>query len=288
MLIDPILRKKLLALLEEDLHFADVSSDVIPKDLVTTAEIICKQGGVLAGGREAQILFSIVGVQADMQVSDGAPIAKGDVIMTLEGLASNILSAERTALNILHRMCAIATTTRKAVLAAREINPPIRVAATRKTTPGMRVFEKQAVILGGGDPHRWSLDDMIMLKDTHKALFGGDVAQMVQYAKEHASFTKKIEVEVENLAEAVAAAQAGADIIMFDNMAPGDVSSALQELDTLGLREHVIYEASGGITVDTLAEYAGTGVDVVSMGSLTMYPSERVDLSLEIKIPNIL
>jgi nicotinate-nucleotide pyrophosphorylase (carboxylating) len=181
-------------------------------------------------------------------------------------------------------MSAIATTTRKAVSIAREMNPRVQIAATRKTTPGFRVFEKQAVILGGGDPHRWSLDDMVMLKDTHKALFNGDVAQMVRYAKEHVSFSKKIETEVENLQEAIDAAQAGADIIMFDNMTPADIRAALQDLEAQGLREHITYEASGGIILETVADYAATGVDVVSMGWLTMYPSERVDLSLEINV----
>ncbi len=257
---------------------------MIPAENRCTAEIICKRGGVIAGMHEAGLLFNMMGVKVDAPISDGAGIKKGDILMTLEGSTRNILGTERTALNILHRMSAIATTTRKAVDAARKVNPHVRIAATRKTTPGFRVFEKYAVEIGGGDPHRWTLDDMVLLKDTHKAIFGGDIAKMVKIAREMSSFTKKIEVEVEDLAEAIAAAQAGADIIMFDNMTPEQITTALKELGRQKLRDNRIFEASGGLTFENIAQYAATGVDVLSMGAITMYPSEHVDLSLEIKV----
>lgn len=257
---------------------------MIPAENRCTAEIICKRGGVLAGMHEAGLLFDMMDVKVNTLVPDGADIKKGDILMTLEGLTRNILGTERTALNILHRMSAIATTTRKAVKVAHKINPQIRVAATRKTTPGFRIFEKHAVEIGGGDPHRWTLDDMVLLKDTHKAIFGGDIAKMVQTAREMASFTKKIEVEVENLAETIAAARAGADIIMFDNMTPEQITVVLKELGQQNLRNNCLFEASGGLILENIAQYAATGVDILSMGSITMYPSERVDLSLEIKL----
>ena len=284
MLPIPLVKRKLLAFLKEDLRFEDVSSQVIPVGQSCTAEIICKRGGIIAGMLEAQLLFELMDIKVNAPIHDGAEVQKGTILMTLEGSAQNILCTERTALNILHRMSAIATTTRKAVNVVREVNPHVRVAATRKTTPGFRVFEKRAVILGGGDPHRWALDDLVLLKDTHKAIFGGDISKMVQVAREKASFTKKIEVEVENLTEAVAAARAGAEIIMFDNMTPEQISAALKELDRLNLRVNRIFEASGGLSFKTLSQYAATGIDVLSMGALTMYPSERVDLSLEIKL----
>jgi len=152
MLAEPLLRQKLLAFLEEDLHFADVSSQIIPSDLVASGQIICKQGGIIAGVREALLVFSLVNVEAAALAKDGTVITNGDAILTVSGLARNILCAERTALNLLHRMSAIASTVRKAVELAQASNPKVRIAATRKTTPGFRAFEKQAVILGGGDP----------------------------------------------------------------------------------------------------------------------------------------
>ncbi len=283
MLPEPLLKQKLLSLLEEDLRFGDISSHMIPPEHKCNAEIICKRGGIIAGVLETRLLFEIMGVTVDARIPDGTEIQKGKVLMTLAGSTRNILSTERTALNLLHRMSAIATTTRRAIDAARKVNEHIRIAATRKTTPGFRVFEKRAVEIGGGDPHRWTLDDMVLLKDTHKAIFARDIAQMVQSAREKTSFTKKIEVEVENLTEAIAAAQAGADIIMFDNMSPEQIITALEELARQNLRSNRLFEASGGLTPETLVKYAATGVDVLSMGAITMYPSERVDLSLEIK-----
>ncbi len=283
MLPDPLLRRKLLAFLKEDIQKTDITSQVIPPENRCTAEIICKRGGIIAGMHEAALLFDIMGVKVNASIPDGVEVKKGDILMTLEGTTRNILSIERTALNILHRMSAIATTTRKAVKAARKVDPHVRVAATRKTTPGFRVFEKRAVEIGGGDPHRWTLDDMVLLKDTHKAVFGGNITKMVQTARDMTSFSKKIEVEVEDLTEAIAAAQAGADIIMFDNMSPEQISTALKELVRQNLRNNHLFEASGGLTFENIAQYAATGVDILSMGAITMYPSEHVDLSLEIK-----
>ncbi len=287
MLPDPLLRRKLLVFLKEDLHNTDITSQVIPTENRCTAEILCKRGGIIAGMHEARTLFDIMGIKVDASIPDGAEIKKGDILMTLEGSTRNILSTERTALNILHRMSAIATTTRKAVKAARKIDSHVRIAATRKTTPGFRVFEKRAVEIGGGDPHRWTLDDMVLLKDTHKAIFRGDITRMVQTAREMASFSKKIEVEVEDLAETIAAAQAGADIIMFDNMTPEQISTALKELGRQNLRTNHLFEASGGLTVENIAQYAATSVDILSIGAITMYPSEHVDLSLEIKLTKV-
>ncbi len=282
MLPDPLLRRKLLAFLKEDLRSGDITSLIIPAGNASKAEIICKRGGIIAGVLEARLLFELMGVKVDAPIQDGIEIKKGTVLMTLEGSTRTILSTERTALNLLHRMSAIATTTRKAVNAARKSNPQIRVAATRKTTPGFRAFEKHAVEIGGGDPHRWALDDMVLLKDTHKTVFGGDIAKMIQTSREKVSFSKKIEVEVETQAEAIIAAQAGADIIMFDNMTPDQIIATLKELVRQNLRSNRLFEASGGLTLETIPQYAATGVDILSLGSIIMYPSERVDLSLEI------
>jgi nicotinate-nucleotide pyrophosphorylase (carboxylating) len=155
----------------------------------------------------------------------------------------------------------------------------VRIAATRKTTPGFRVFEKKAVFLGGGDTHRFNLSDAVLIKDNHIKILG--LEECLRRAKERASFTKKIEVEVESQGDMIKAAKGGADIIMFDNMAPEEIARGVELLMEKGLRGHMLLEASGGITLDNIQEYAASGVDVISLGALTRN-ARWIDLSLEI------
>jgi len=162
----------------------------------------------------------------------------------------------------------------------REVNPAIIVAGTRKTTPGLQFFEKNAVRVGGGDTHRYRLDDEVLIKDNHLALVGS-VKEAVQRARKHASFTKKIEVEAETLDQAVEAAQVGADIVLLDNMSPKGVEIVLSALKDKGLRDKVLVEVSGGINPDNILLYAKLEVDVISTGYIT-HSAPSLDLSLEV------
>jgi nicotinate-nucleotide pyrophosphorylase (carboxylating) len=173
-------------------------------------------------------------------------------------------------------MSGISTITRECVLRANGV----KVAATRKTTPGFRIYEKRAVFFGGGDPHRFNLSDSVLIKDNHIKLMG--LEECVRAARRQASFTKKIEVEVEDLAAMQMAADLGIDIIMFDNMTPSEIKKGVEILKQKGQRDHVVLEASGNITLDTIDEYADSGIDVISLGMLTRN-ARWIDLSLEIE-----
>jgi len=186
------------------------------------------------------------------------------------------LQSERLALNFLARMSGISTLTHRCVLAG---GGRVRIAATRKTTPGFRAYEKKAVFLGGGDTHRFNLSDAVLIKDNHIRICG--LEECLRTACMRASFTKKIEVEVESLEEMLAAAQGGADIIMFDNMPPKKIAEGVRLLSEKGLRKGIILEASGGISLESIPDYAGCGVDVLSLGELTRN-ARWIDLSLEI------
>ncbi len=209
-------------------------------------------------------------------MDDGSLFRKGDIIITLEGDAETILAIERLSLNLLSRLSAIATTTKKMVESAREVNPNVIIAGTRKTTPGLRIFEKYAIEIGGGDPHRYNLSDMVLIEDNHISLIGS-VREAVTLAKKITSFTKKIEVEVSDLKSALEAYEAGADAILLDNMSPKEV----EEIVSL-LKDKVILEASGRITPENVKDYAKTGVDIISSGYLT-HSVKALDLSLDVE-----
>ena len=180
-------------------------------------------------------------------------------------------------MNFLARMSGFSTMTRECVLSA---GGAARIAATRKTTPGFRAFEKKAVFLGGGDRHRFNLSDAVLIKDNHIRILG--LKECLRRAKENASFTKKIEVEVESLEEMMLAARGGADIIMFDNMSPQMIERGVELLREMGLREKVMLEASGGINPANIPQYAQSGVDIISLGALTK-DARWIDLSLEME-----
>ncbi len=260
--------------IEEDRGADDDSTGIVP-EVPATARIVCKEDGVLAGLEEACEVFAYFYVDVEQERADGDKVKKGDVVLELSGSAADILRAERLALNFIGRMSGIATLTAQCVARAGSV----RVAATRKTTPGFRKFEKKAVKIGGGDTHRYDLSSAVMIKDNHIAIMGIEGA--VAAAKKTASFTKKIEIEVESVADAVKAAKLGVNIIMFDNMKPDKIADGVKKVGKID--ECIIIEASGGITIDNIGKYARTGVDVISLGALTR-DAKWLDFSLDMVI----
>ena len=268
----------LLRFIREDAPSGDLTGSALAPLGRCRAEIRAKEAGVIAGIEEASALFSHFGVSVAPALSDGDACVKGSLVISLEGDAEPILLAERTALNLLSRMSGIATATRAMVEAAGNLNPSLRIAATRKTCPGMRALDKKAIVLGGGDPHRLTLSDMILIKDNHLKLL--PLGEAVRRAR-RVSPPERIEVEVTCAEEAIEAAGAGAGILMFDNMDPGSIGAAIRELKSRGLREGLLLEASGGIGAGNLKEYASLDLDRVSVGALT-HSVHGLDLSLEI------
>ena len=251
--------------LEEDTGQGDYEPIVPHTD--SKAEITAKEEGVLAGLEEVKEILDYLSVQYSSGFEDGARIRSGDTILTVRGAGAEILRAERLVLNFMGRMSGIATLTDTLVNEARGVNPRIRVAGTRKTTPGFRKYEKKAIRIGGGDPHRFGLYETVIIKDNHIKLMGLENA--ITKAKESTSFTKKIEVEVESIAEALRAVELKVDIIMLDNMTAAEVKDCVRLLSDKGLRDGLILEASGGIDMKNIKEFASTDVDVVSVGMLT-------------------
>lgn len=262
------------AFFEEDLGDDDDSNGIVPV-VEAFGRIICKEDGVLAGLDEACSVFRHLGLAVGSDFVDGQPVRKGDVVLEVRGSARDLMRGERLALNFLGRMSGIATLTAKCAGLA----PGVRVAATRKTTPGFRKFEKKAVKLGGGDTHRYDLSSAVMIKDNQIRIMGLENA--INEAKRVASFTKKIEVEVESLEDAEKAARAGADIIMFDNMKPAMIKKGVKLVKSVN--KCILLEASGGITISNISDYAKTGVDVISLGALTR-DARWLDLSMDIQL----
>jgi len=279
--LEEVVFRKLLEFLEEDAPYGDITSElVVPEGTVIRAVIVAKSRGVLAGAKFVKIFLERLGVRVLKSLSDGAEVEPGSIVMELEGDARTILLVERTVLNLLMHLSGVATATRRLVEMVHRVNPRARVAATRKTLPGLRLLEKYAVEVGGGDPHRFSLSDMILIKDNHIAI-AGSVEEAVRRALSLKSFSKLVEVEARSVDEAVRAAELGTDIVMLDNMSPEDVRRAVEELKRRGLRDRVIVEVSGGITEDNIAEYASADVDVISTSIITM-AAKPLDMSLEI------
>jgi nicotinate-nucleotide pyrophosphorylase (carboxylating) len=257
---------QMLRFIEEDAPFGDVTSYLVIPDITCKAVMRAEQGGIIAGLKEVSALFSHFGISVRQGVKDGDTIGKNDMILSLSGDAKKILLVERTALNIVGRMSSIATQTRKMVDIVSSVNPHCRVAATRKTCPGFQIFDKKAVQIGGGDPHRMNLSDGILIKDNHLALV--PLIRAIRAAKT-GSELKKIEVEVETSDEALIAATTGADIIMLDNMSPDQVAQTIELLKREGMRDRILIELSGGIKESSLINYAALDVDVISLGFLT-------------------
>jgi nicotinate-nucleotide pyrophosphorylase (carboxylating) len=279
-----IVEEKLKQILAEDVGEGDVTAAaVIPPSLTVRAEVIAKDDGVVAGIEETTILAECLGLKVNAKVTDGQKIKNKQILMEISGDAQTMLSAERTLLNLLSRMSGIATKTQMLTQQLLKAGIKTKIAATRKSAPGLLYFDKKAVIIGGGDPHRLHLDDMILIKDNHLAI-AGSVEAAVKKAKANASFAKKIEVEVTTVEDALKAAKAGANIVMLDNFSPKQAKEAREALRKSGYG-NVLLEVSGGITGENLLEYAEAQVDIISMGELT-HSVKALDISLEIIKPN--
>ncbi len=261
--------------LEEDITSEDLSTNcVMPEYRKGQVELICKQDGVIAGLEVFCRVFELLddSVEFDRRACDGDEVKKGQLIAVVAGDIRALLSGERTALNYLQRMSGIATYTREIVKLLEGSRTTLL--DTRKTTPNMRIFEKYAVKVGGGSNHRFNLSDGVMLKDNHIGA-AGSITQAVKMAKSYASFVHKIEVEVEDLDMVREAVEAGADIIMLDNMTPEQMKEAVQIIDGRALTE-----CSGNVTRENIERMIEAGVDYVSSGALT-HSAPILDLSLK-------
>lgn len=261
--------------LEEDITSGDISTNcVMPVYQKGQAELICKQDGIIAGLMVFKRVFEILdgNVSFDMYVNEGDSVKKGELMAVVTGDIRALLSGERTALNFLQRMSGIATYTNSIVKMLE--GSKTKLLDTRKTTPNMRIFEKYAVKAGGGSNHRYNLSDGIMLKDNHIGAAGG-ITNAVKMAKANASFVHKIEVEVENLGMVREALEAGADIIMLDNMPPDEMKEAVKIINGRALTE-----CSGNVTKENIQNIIDTGVDFVSSGALT-HSAPIMDISLK-------
>ena len=276
------LKERIRGWLREDVGPGDITSlSVLPADHRSRAVVHVKQPGVVAGIPAAELVFREVDPQLQVRraAQDGERVAAGAVLLEVEGATRSILTGERLALNLLQRLSGIATATRAYVDLVADIDPPPRIVDTRKTTPGLRMLEKYAVRVGGGHNHRYGLFDAVLLKDNHIKAAGG-VAEAIRAARENVPHTVRIEAEVESLEEALAAAEAGADIIMLDNMTPAAMKTAVERLRSRAGRSLVI-EASGGVSLATVRAIAETGVDVISVGALT-HSMQALDISLDL------
>lgn len=267
----------LAAFLQEDVGTGDITSDsTIPVGRNAKAEIICKSDAVVCGLEEAAIIFEMCGCSARALVKDGAKVRKGKRVMTISGRARGILKGERVALNMIMRMSGIATETRTLAEKAK----PVKIAATRKTAPGLRYFDKKAVSVGGGLAHRMRLDDMVLIKDNHIAL-AGSPEECVRMAKESVGSAIKVECEAKSEKEAISAINAGADIVMLDNFTPAQATKTIRQITKMGLRKKATIEISGGVNHSNIKKYAKARPDYISMGYITHSP-RAADFSLEI------
>jgi len=275
-----LIKEKLKRFLIEDTSFVDISSKSIPIKSISQAKIIAKSDGYISGLDELEILFQILKVDITFKKEDGDQIQNGDIIAELHGKTKDILLGERVGLNLLSHMSAITTTTRKFVKIIEDSGKNVKIACTRKTLPGLRLFEKKAVEIGKGDTHRFSLDDMVLLKSTHLKFYKGDIVKLLNDVRSRVSFTKKIEIEVENINDVLIAVKNKADIIMLDNMNPDKVQDAINLLKQEKLRNQAIIEVSGNITQENIVDYLISEPDVISTSVLTQKPTEFVDYSL--------
>ena len=273
LIVEPIVRAALL----EDLGRAgDITTDaIVPEHAEIEAVIAARQPGVVAGLDAALLAFELLdpGLRIETLRADGAQVVRGETVARIAGRARPVLAAERTALNILCRMSGVATATR--TLADAIAGAKAKIVCTRKTTPGLRTLEKEAVRLGGGANHRFGLDDAMLIKDNHIAMAGG-VRPALERARAHAGHLVKIELEVDTLDQLAEALEVGVDAVLLDNMAPQTLRRAVA---MVGGR--AVTEASGRISLETVAAIAATGVDLISSGWIT-HSAPILDLGLDI------
>lgn len=266
-------KKQLLQFLAEDIGKGDITSALLPRKKISV-RIISREVAIVAGVTYTKEIFKLKGCNSKILKKDGSKIKPNQTIMTITGDAGKILTCERTALNLLTRMSGIATQTNELV---KKIPNKTKLYATRKTAPGLRYFDKEAVEIGGGKKHRLRLDEMVMIKDNHIAV-GNSLLSIIKKAKKK---YKKFEVEVENTSDAVLAAKEGATIVMLDNFSPYQIKRTIKVLKNQKLRNKVMLEASGGINSKNISKYGKTGVDIISVGSITN-SVKGIDMSLEI------
>ena len=263
----------LSAYLGADVGRGDLTTELTVPDTEGSAYITVEEDCVVAGMEEAEAIFGLVGAKTECLVRDGDRVKAGTRVMDISGPLRGLITAERTALNFLMHMSGVATVTSEAVEA---VDGKVIIAATRKTTPGFGDFQKKAVALGGGDPHRYALDSMIMVKDNHIAACGSIREVMERVSK--ASFAIKVEIEVQNIDDAVTAAEMGADIIMADNMGPEETGELRDRVKAIN--PHVLVEASGNMDLKKLKAYAGKA-DIISMGCLT-HSARSIQFSMDV------
>jgi nicotinate-nucleotide pyrophosphorylase (carboxylating) len=267
--------------LAEDISHGDITSQgLIPPELQGKASLLAKADGVIAGGEVAKRVFLKVdpSLKVELLIQDGARVKPGDIVATIFGNVISILKAERVALNFLQRLSGIASLTAQFIAKTQGLK--VKITDTRKTTPALRLLEKYAVRIGGGQNHRFHLGDGILIKDNHLAALralGMNIKYIVARAKQNAPTGVKVEVEASTIQEALDAAEAGADIIMLDNMSPDEMRRVVNSMPS-----QVKIEASGGITLDNVGTVAMTGVDFISVGALT-HSTKALDISLELE-----
>ena len=277
---DSLLRK-FVEWSEEDAPQGDETSRVlIDEDIRARATIVAKAPGILAAADEVGRVLTALGFEIVQRRPNGSVLKKGDIVMTFEGQASRILLLERTVLDVLSHCSGVASATRRLVDEVKKHNPKVRVAATRKTIPGMRFLDKEAVRVGGGDTHRLSLSHTPLIKDNHLKI-AKNIEKAIARVRARSSFVNKVEVEVSSPREALRAAKGGADIIMFDNFSPEKARIALELLRKEGLREGLRIEVSGNISEENIGRYAVLDIDAISSGKITNSPG-IVDMSLEV------
>ncbi len=270
------IKKELSRFIAEDVQSGDVTSVLLPKNKIK-AKIVSRENGVLAGVKFAGDIFRLKGCSVKIIKKDGVKVKPNQIILQVSGNAMTILSCERTALNLLSRMSGIATHTNLLVSKIRKINKKTKLYSTRKTAPGLRFFDKEAVEIGGGHKHRMSLNEMVMIKDNH-LLVSNSMKDIIKNARKR---HKNVEVEVESQRDAILAANTGATIIMLDNFSPEQIKKTITALQKKKLRNKVKLEASGGINSKNIAAFAKTGVDMISVGSITN-SVKGLDLTLEV------
>jgi nicotinate-nucleotide pyrophosphorylase (carboxylating) len=279
--IDDIIRRAL----DEDAPWGDLTSEVfLPVDARATAALVAREPGVLSGASVFARVFELVdsGTRVEVIVGDGERFEAGTVLARVEGSAHAVLRAERIALNLTQRMSGIATLTARYVEAV--AGTEARIVDTRKTTPGLRVLERQAVRDGGGHNHRFSLSDAVLAKDNHLAVLaasGVTIGDAIRTARAHIGHTTHLEVEVDRLDQIEPVVAAGVDTIMLDNFTPDELRQGVAIV-----AGRALVEASGGVSLETVAAIAATGVDVISVGALTHSP-RALDLGLDVEVHGV-
>ena len=277
--IEDTLDTEIERFLQEDISNGDITSDLfIDSNSISDAQILSREPGLLSGRNELTQIFDHFNIKSNWSFQDGEYFDSNTQIVKLNGSSKSLLLSERVSLNLLGHMSGIATSTNHAVTITKKISPNTNISATRKTLPGLRKYEKYSVIVGGGLPHRYDLNEMILIKDNHNKLIT-NLKESVNTARDKIDSNKKIELEVDSLESALNAVDLDVDIILLDNMTPEDISKFILKLKQIS--EPPLTEASGGINFSNLESYASTQVDIISMGTLT-HSSKSIDFSLQI------